>query len=157
MGERGPLPQPWARRRNRRQTSPRAVTIGKPVMPRALPVEAKAEWRRIVPVLEQVGLLTTIDRAVLVRYCCAWADWLELQKLVQQSGKVLKGARGHLVRNPLWFSLQDAGATVGELGRQLGLTPIARLRAGITHELPDDGQDDRPVISIEERRRMLGG
>ncbi|MGE3913738.1 MAG: phage terminase small subunit P27 family [Chloroflexota bacterium] len=72
-------------------------------MPRELSEEAKAEWRRIVPVLEEAGLLNTIDRALLIRYCCAWADWLELQGLIQQSGKLLKGARGHLVRNPLWF------------------------------------------------------
>ena len=37
--------------------------------------EAKAEWRRIVPRLEEAELLTTIDRGLLVRYCCAWADW----------------------------------------------------------------------------------
>jgi P27 family predicted phage terminase small subunit len=138
MGERGPLPTPWARRRNTRRTSGKSVIVGKPAMPRDLPDEAKAEWRRIVPVLEDAGLLTTIDRAVLVRYCCAWADWLELQGLIQKSGKVLKGPRGHFVRNPLWFQLQDAGATLSELGKQLGLSPVARIRAGVAHERPPE-------------------
>jgi P27 family predicted phage terminase small subunit len=155
MGERGPLPKPYARRHNKRFGAHRSVAIGRPPMPRDLPLEAKAEWRRIVPELESIGLLATIDRAVLVRYCCAWADWLELQALVQQSGKLLKGPRGHLVRNPLWFQLQDAGATVTELGKQLGPTPVARLRAGIAHErLPDVDEEAKP-ISIEERRRLV--
>ena len=155
MGERGPLPTPWARRRNQRQTSGKSVTVGRPSMPRDMPPEAKAEWRRIVPQLEEAELLTTIDRALLVRYCCAWADWLELQGLIQQSGKVLKGPRGHLVRNPLWFQLQDAGSTVSELGRQLGLSPVARIRAGIKHERLEQPEADPRPSALEEYRRML--
>ena len=157
MGERGPLPQPYARRRNKRQTSGKSVTVGRPSMPRDLPAEAKAEWRRVVPELESIGIIATIDRALLVRYCSAWADWVELQRLIQTSGKVLKGARGHLVRNPLWFQLQDAGATVTELGRQLGLSPVARLRAGIAHERPADPDEQSPAIAaLEEYRKVLG-
>ena len=159
MGERGPLPTPWARRRNRRKTSGKSVIVGRPAMPRDMPEEAKAEWRRIVPQLEEAELLAAIDRALLVRYCCAWADWVELQGLIQQSGKVLKGARGHLVRNPLWFQLQDAGSTVTELGRQLGLSPVARIRAGVAHELPqkeeDEGLSRGEAMLLEYRKRLL--
>ena len=157
MGERGPLPKPYARRRNRRPSTGKSVLVGRPAMPRDLPAEAKAEWHRIVPELEQMGILASIDRALLVRYCCAWADWVELQGLIQQSGKVLKGARGHLVRNPLWFQLQDAGATVTELGRQLGLTPVARLRAGINHEVPKDEAEEEArhqAVILEYKRRL---
>jgi P27 family predicted phage terminase small subunit len=129
-------------------------------MPRDLPEEAKAEWRRIVPELEKAELLASVDRALLIRYCCAWADWLEIQRLIQQSGKLLKGARGNLVRNPLWFQLQDAGATVTELGRQLGLTPVARLRAGITLEAPEVDGLGAPMTVLDElrlRARRLKG
>jgi P27 family predicted phage terminase small subunit len=121
-------------------------------MPRDLPAEAKAEWKRVVPVIEEAGLLTTIDRGVLIRYCCAWADWLEVQGLIQPSGKLLKGSRGNLVRNPLWFQLQDAGATLTELGRQLGLSPVARIRAGIKHEVPINqaAEEQRRIAVIEE-------
>ena len=159
MGERGPLPKPYARRRNKRHTSGKYVTIARPALPRDLAAEAKAEWRRVVPELEEIGLLATIDRAVLIRYCTAWADWLELQKLLQQSGKVLKGARGHIVRNPLWFMKNDAEQTVSDLGKQLGLTPVARLRAGVVHERPAEKDDeaDGPTAIEEYKRRLSGG
>jgi P27 family predicted phage terminase small subunit len=148
VGERGPLP-------TRRSTS-KSMRVGRPVLPRDMPKEAQAEWRRIVPRLEEAELLTTIDRGLLVRYCCAWADWVELQALVQQSGKVLKGARGHLVRNPLWFQLQDTGASLSELGKQLGLSPIARLRAGIAHEVPaDPAEAELDTLEALRRRRLL--
>ena len=156
MGERGPLPQPYARRRNRRQTSGKSVTVSRPAMPRDLSPEAKAEWRRIVGELEAAGLLASIDKAVLIRYCTAWSDWVELQGLLERSGKLLKGARGHLVRNPLWFMKQDAEQTLAELGWQLCLTPVARIRAGIAHERPSE--DEKPAIAIiEEYRRTLQG
>jgi P27 family predicted phage terminase small subunit len=157
MGERGPLPHPYARRRNRRQTSGKSVIVCRPVMPRDLPPEAKAEWRRIVGKLEAAGLLATIDRAVLIRYCTAWSDWVELQGLLERSGKLLKGARGHLVRNPLWFMKQDAEQTLAELGRQLCLTPVARLRAGIAHERKPEEEDSPALIAIEEYKRSLQG
>jgi P27 family predicted phage terminase small subunit len=157
MGERGPLPKPFVRRRNRRQTSGKSVIVGRPPMPRNLPPEAKAEWRRIVGELEAAGLLATIDRAVLVRYCIAWSDWVELQRLLEHSGKLLKGARGNLVRNPLWFMKQDAEQTLAELGRQLCLSPMARLRAGIKHEPPKEEGENPTVVAIEEYRRMIEG
>lgn len=129
----------------------------RPPMPRTLPAEAKAEWRRVVPELESIGLLATIDRGVLIRYCVAWADWVELHGLIQQSGKLLKGAKGNLVRNPLWLMKWDAEQTVTELGRQIGLTPVSRLRAGVAHERPEEPEEELASLAvIEEYRRRLG-
>ena len=54
MGERGPLPNPNARRRNKRASQGRIV-VKRPAMPRTLSTEAKKEWRRIVPELEHMG------------------------------------------------------------------------------------------------------
>jgi P27 family predicted phage terminase small subunit len=161
MGERGPAPKPYARRRDGRPKGAKSVIIARPPMPRDLPAEARAEWRRVVPELESIGLLATVDRGVLIRYCCAWADWLEFTDLLRQSGKLLKGRQGTLVRNPIWFLKQDAEQTVSELGRQLGLTPAARLRAGVVHERPPQPATEQSeadaayLLFFEERRRRL--
>ena len=159
MGERGPLPVPYARRRNKRYASGQHVTIARPPMPRSLLGEAKAEWRRVVPELEEIGMLASIDRAVLIRYCTAWADWCELEAMLQKSGKLIKGQKGNFVRNPLWLMKRDAEETVTELGRQLGLTPVSRLRVGIVHERAQEADDEaqRTVAIIDEYRRRLAG
>jgi P27 family predicted phage terminase small subunit len=127
-------------------------------MPRDLPAEAKREWRRVVPALEHAGTLASIDRSVLVRYSCAWADWVELEQLIRQSGKLIRGQKGNLVRNPLLIVRSDVEATLSDLGKQLGLSPGARLRAGIAHEMPvDDGAEEaRRVATINEYKRRLG-
>ncbi len=72
MGERGPLPNPRAVRRNPRRSTGR-VTVAHPSKPRSLTGEAAAEWSRVVPELERSGILSTVDRALLVRYCTARA------------------------------------------------------------------------------------
>ncbi len=135
----------------------KTILIARPPMPRELTGEARAEWRRIVPELERAGMLARVDRGMLLRYCAAWADWCELRELLGRSGKVIRGQKGNLVRNPLWLLLQDAERTLTELARQLGLTPASRLRAGIVHERPDDGREDRRLTIMEEYRRKLLG
>src|SRR5688572_18095041 len=53
-----------------------------PTCPSWLPKEAKAEWRRIVPQLERLGLLTLIDRAALAAYCQSYARWEEAERFL---------------------------------------------------------------------------
>lgn len=160
MGERGPLPKPNARRRNVREVAGH-VSVARPTKPRSLTGEAAAEWNRIVPELERSGILSTIDRALLVRYCTAWADWVELDGLLAQGSKIVRSQKGNLVRSPAWLMRRDAEQTLAELGRQLGLTPVARLRAGITHEPSapaSEGTNDQRVtdFAAERRRRLTG-
>ena len=40
---------------------------------------AKAEWKRITPLLEELGLIAKIDRATITIYCAAvaWYEWHE--------------------------------------------------------------------------------
>ena len=46
---------------------------------------------------------------------------------------------------------------IADLARQLGLTPAARLRAGVVHEHPPDPEEERASVAvIEEYKRRLG-
>ena len=154
MGEFGPLPNPNARRRNKRPEAA-AVEQGAPRMPVKLSAEAKAEWRRVVPVLAKIGILATVDRQVLIRYCEAWSEWLELAELIGKSGKLLRGRDGGLVRNPAWLLRRDVARDLDTLAAQLGVTPTARLRNNIKHELPAPEESDK-VTDLAEFRKRIG-
>ncbi len=155
MGSRGPVPIPHARRRNKRPGAGRRITVGHPPLPRNLAKEAKYEWKRIVPELEAAGLLATLDRGVLIRYCRAWQDWCDLDVKLLATGMLVRGARqNELVRNPLWLMRRDAEATLIDLGKQLGLTPAARLRQGVKHEQPDKEVSVAPAAIADYRRRL---
>ncbi len=57
---------------------------------------------------------------LLVRYCTAWADWVELDGLLQQGGKIVRGPKGTLVRSPAWLMRRGSQYTSAEFGRLLG-------------------------------------
>jgi phage terminase small subunit len=77
MGRRGPLPEPdklRLLRGNPSKTPPRWQVKARPVAPTPptwLDREARAEWRRVTPELERLGLLSHIDRGMLTLYCDA--------------------------------------------------------------------------------------
>lgn len=156
MGKRGPLPIPHARRRNRREDVGNVVQVRTPTPPPSLTGEAREEWQRVVPELEAIGVLAIVDRAVLIRYCITWAEWCELQAKVEKTGMIIKGRLDTLVRNPLILLRNDAGRTLADLGKELALTPNARLRAGLKHEMPETGDSKARVTAIEDYRKRLG-
>ena len=156
MGERGPVPIPHARRRNKRLSTGKRIEVAAPEMPDDLDGEAAAEWERIVPEIEAMGLIATLDRGVLIRYCRGWATWLDLDQKIRDIGLLVQGARDGMVRNPLWMMRSDVEATLEALGKQLGLTPAARLRAGVKHEEPQASDSKARITSIEDYRKRLG-
>jgi P27 family predicted phage terminase small subunit len=116
-------------------------------MPATLSAEAKEEWRRVVPELDDMGVLATVDRGL---------HWVELEGLLQKSGKLIRCQKGNLVRNPIWLLRRDADETVTELARQLGLSPTARLRAGVVHQRPPDPhEEERRDAAIQAYRDRL--
>ena len=40
--------------------------------------EAQREWRRVVPLLEQIGVFGNLDKSNLAAYCYNYGEWVEL-------------------------------------------------------------------------------
>ncbi len=154
MGERGPTPIPHARRRINKPSTGKVVPVEAPKMPADLKGEAAAQWKRVVPEIEAMGLIATLDRSVLIRYCRAWADWHKIDGLLGDN-LLVRGARNGVVRNPLWMMRSDVETTLEALEKQLGLTPAARLRAGVKHEEPDVDEGKARIVAIEEYRKKF--
>jgi P27 family predicted phage terminase small subunit len=58
---------------------------GVPSCPRWLDNLAKIEWRRIVPELDAMGMLSLVDRAALSGYCEAYSRWRRAEIEIQTS------------------------------------------------------------------------
>ncbi len=157
MGARGPLPKPNARRRNKRPAPKGKVKAQRPRCPARLTGEAKAEWQRIVPLLADAGLLTNLDRGMLIRYCEAWEEWIEITETLSVAGRLSKGAYDTVVRSPVWFQRLEIEKLLNDLGKQLFLTPMARLRSGLEHEAMPEPELPESVTAIAEYRKALGG
>jgi len=142
---------PGKRPLNRNEPKPGPKAPGCPAW---LPVEGKAEWRRVVPELDRIGMLTKVDRAALSAYCAAWSLLVKATTDVEANGLVaeavdreIETADGvvHLIvkrtKNPAVLIARDAGAQVRQFCAEFGLTPSARSRM----TLPDSegGTDAR--------------
>lgn len=96
MGKRGPLPTPDALKALRGNPGKRALNLSDgvnpeiaiPAAPRHLGKEAAKEWKRITPHLQELGLISHIDRAALALYCQAYGRLAELEEAFK--GKVSK-------------------------------------------------------------------
>jgi phage terminase small subunit len=97
----------------------RAV-VAEPAMPTWLDAEARAEWRRVVPELRRLRLLSMLDRVLLAAYCVGHSSWHAMVR-----AEDAQAARFYR-------------ANVLPLAKELALTPNARLRM----PAPEDELDD---------------
>lgn len=64
-----------------------------PECPDWLCEDAKIEWARVAPELENLGLLTRIDMAALVGYCESWAEYKKAKQFIHKKGE------SYIIRN----------------------------------------------------------
>lgn len=107
--------------------------------------DARAEWRRVVPVLDRLGLLSAVDRTVLADYCLCWARVLECERalaggLMLEVVKTGRDGASYVdtVRHPLSTTVTDYRRAMRAYIAELGLSPSARGRLS----LPGGGGDE---------------
>lgn len=93
--------------------------------------DAAAEWRAVVPVLDQRGLLATVDRAVLVDYCVCWARLLQCERRLAREGLAVKGQKDNLVKHPQTTVAAQYRAALRNYSARLGLSPTDRGRLAL--------------------------
>ncbi|HEY8566594.1 MAG TPA: phage terminase small subunit P27 family [Beijerinckiaceae bacterium] len=108
-----------------------------PTVPRPpswLAKEAKAEWRRVMPLLVERRILTDADMGCVEAYCTAIARVREAEKLIAVEGLTM-GSRKH----PAVALQNDAMTQARQLAAELGLTPVSRSRPAVRDT--DHGDD----------------
>jgi P27 family predicted phage terminase small subunit len=111
-----------------------------PEPPVTLKGEGRAEWRRVVPELARLGLVTKVDRAYLVAYCSAWGTFEAARIAMAEHGPLVNGRDGNLVKNPAAQVMRDAADMMIKFGARFGLSPSDRSRLAVTPPI-EDGHD----------------
>ena len=146
MGYRGPSPQPTAVRTlngnpsrrpiNRAEPKPRVTAPACPAHVRQDSVAHK-EWKRLLPILLRMKVLTEADGLVLANLCIVHSHLLlqltKMREFNTQSksglaGMVIQTKSGYLALNQLYANVQGCMEQELKLCRELGLTPSARSR-----------------------------
>jgi len=119
---------PGKRPINGREPRPPAA---RPTCPAYLSPTAKAEWKRLATTLNEIGLLTRIDRTVLAAYCQAYGRWVEAEKKLAETPPLLKTPAGYVQQSP-WITIANKQVELMvRLMAELGLSPAARSRLAI--------------------------
>lgn len=112
----------------RRLVEPPKPPPSKPRCPSWLQPYAKTVWRRLVDILDDLGVLTTADRETMAVFCEAVADYRDATEKLAKTGLLVQGQKGNAVTNPLWRIKRDAGKAIAEMSARFGLTPADRVR-----------------------------
>lgn len=114
-----------------------------PEAPDWLPAEARDEWNRVVPELDRLGLLKSIDRSALTSYCLVWDRLVEASRIVQLEGMVLHDDKqGKAQRHPALLTAEAASKELRAWAQEFGLTPSAEQRISSTNA--KEGTDGNP-------------
>ncbi|GFP28036.1 phage terminase small subunit P27 family [Candidatus Hakubella thermalkaliphila] len=126
---------PGKRPINKNEPKPQPI---RPYCPRFLNREAKREWRRIVPELDRLGLLTRLDRAIVIGYCVWCGRWVEAEKLMMGQFPVGRDKRTQeIITHPAYSVAKEAMEQMRKLLPELGLTLSSRSRITVPQREDD--------------------
>jgi P27 family predicted phage terminase small subunit len=98
-----------------------------PEPPTWLGREAKAEWRRVVPELGRLRLLSRVTRASLASYCQTWEAFVAAVKTIQVEGYYIDAKQG-MLRHPAVSLQLAASAELRRWAVEYGLTPASEQK-----------------------------
>ncbi len=146
MGRRGPPAKPTAlkliagnpgkRRLNEREPKPSA---GSPHCPEWLSVEARKVWKRLVPQLRAMRVLTLVDADALAAYCHTYVRWRDAEDFLSKHGAVypLRDEQGRvkcMQQFPQVSIARNLLLVLRAYQQEFGLTPAARSRIAVQDE-----------------------
>jgi P27 family predicted phage terminase small subunit len=157
MGSRGPAPLPGVTHLRNGNPSKKAVAellnglripIVIPPCPAHLLPAAKKEWKRIGPLLADLGLVAEIDMAALAMYCQAYGRWHDSERKIRELNKSDPNGEAGLVgvtpsgyqQMSVWLQISNRERDqIAKMLAEFGLSPSARARvqpADVQLELP---------------------
>lgn len=146
MGRRGPPPKPTHlkllegtfRKDRAAKREPKAPATKKQRLspPAYLGRGAKAEWRRIIPILDEMGILSKADRSVIAAYCQAWQRYQEFERLIDEHGVTFVTEKGYIAQRPEVAMSAKQQTLLKQFAGELGLSPSSRSRVEVPEKAP---------------------
>lgn len=99
---------------------------------------ARAEWKRVAPLLCGSGQVTEVDRSVLIGYCLKYAQWRDLEDEAARHPFVVRSPSGYPIPNPALGMANKAYGLMLKSAAELGITPSSRSRVSVAGRDPDE-------------------
>ena len=124
-------------RPDRRSVNEPQPKRGRPVCPAWLSPEAKSKWKKLVPELDRLGLLTLIDGDCLASYCEAWAEFRRATETLATEGHYTQNAAGTKINHPAFQKQRTAWKAIREFAALYGLHPSGRAKLSVPPKTDD--------------------
>lgn len=152
MGARGRHPMPaqlklltGETKKSRINLDPPKPMQGAPELPDVVTADVRQVWHYTVAQLDAMGLLSPADRDTLLCYCEAVVAHRRASEAIAETGLLIRGSMGSLVKNPACNIQHEAASQIARYSHLFGLTPSARseIRMGKVRGNPDAPSADR--------------
>lgn len=166
MGLRGPKPTPSAIKVARGtwradRAAPNEPTVtGKPTCPTWLQPEARKEFRRLVRLLSDMGVIGSVDGNALSRYVTTWLRWRQAVQMLEKNGEMVEahdrfGNPSGMKQSPYAYLARSLAEQLDKLEAAFGLNPSARSR--ITVSNPPESKNADKSRFFDSGPFKLGG
>lgn len=149
MGKRGPAKQPDAIQELHGRPGKRPPRNNMPVPPGQLPTcpdwlgdVGRKVWDKVAPILDAMGVLTSVDGNALACYCEAWEDFQDARDEIETDGSTCTGKNGGAYLHPAVGRKNKAIERIKQFGAKFGMTPSDRTGIEVPGDTGDDGFDD---------------
>lgn len=116
---------------------------------------ALAEWERVVPLLNEVKVLTDPDLFALASYCSSCAVAVDAQEALNRDGLMLVDDVGAAYPHPMIKVAREARQQALRYAVEFGLTPAARSR--IVGQQPKEQKRDEAEEFLFHPPRLVVG
>ena len=159
MGRRGPPPtptrlrilngNPGKRPMNQREPKPRKDP---PRCPAWLSADAKKTWKRMVPTLHRMGVLTVVDGEALASFCQTYVRWRKAEEFLDQHGQVypLRDEKGNvrcMQQFPQVAIARSLLLILKSFYQEFGMTPASRTRIELPWIPEPPQREDGPLVT----------
>jgi len=107
-------------------------------MPTDMTAEGRREWKKIVPLLLGLSVLSVIDGAALEGYCEAYSESRQAARIIRKEGLTVESSKGDTRPHPAVGIRDKAQKRMKSFLVEFGLTPASRTRI---HAVPKDEVD----------------
>ena len=152
MGKgRKPTPKQILQLRGSRVRGPHSSGIdappGIPPAPGWLCEIARAEWDRIVPMLEASTVMSPRHQQTLAAYCDSFADMVQADAELKAHGTTLMDDKGRVSNHPAWLRKRDARNQMLKFAAEFGLTASALARVSAIEQPPAEDDEDAKMFA----------
>jgi P27 family predicted phage terminase small subunit len=116
---------------------------GVPAAPDYLCDIGRAEWNRIVPMLESSRVMSLRHQHTLAAYCDSLADMVKADRELREHGATFMDDKGRVMNHPAWYRKKDARLHMLRFAEQFGLTASALARVSAVDNAPQEDDEDR--------------